>query len=429
MPTFAQTAEEVANRRTQLENDLKSLELQIDAQGKILAEKQKESVSLERDIAILDAKIKEADLSIKARNLSINKLSSEIIDKGKTIGVLTEKIDREKESLAQLLRKTRELDESSAIEFMLSGEKISQFFSDADTFISINSALRDSVVVVSQNKDETAAAKKSLEGKKEEEVSLRTIQELQRKRLAQDKTERNNLLKITRGKESEYQKILKDQQKSAAVIRAELFSLRDTAAIPFGKAVEYATQAGGKTGVRPALILGIITQESNLGENTGQCIVKNLTTGSGVGKNTGRFFATVMKPPRDTEPFVSLASRVGFDPLNTAVSCPPSYGYGGAMGPAQFIPSTWVLYEAKIASYTGHNPPNPWEPEDAFMAAAILLKENGGAGGVYNKERLAALRYFAGWTNATKKAYAFYGDDVMEITAKYQSQINILQGS
>ena len=125
-------------------------------------DKQKESVSLERDIAILDAKIKEADLSIKVRNLSINKLSSEINNKEKTIEILSEKIDREKESLAQLLRKTRELDESSVIEFMLSGEKISQFFSDTEAFVSINSALQNSVEIVSQNKDETALEKKSL---------------------------------------------------------------------------------------------------------------------------------------------------------------------------------------------------------------------------------------------------------------------------
>ena len=156
--------------------------------------------------------------------------------------------------------------------------------------------------------------------------------------------------------------------------------------------------------------------------------MKDLRTGSGIGKNTGRFFPAVMKAPRDTEPFSALAVRVGFDPFSTAVSCPPSYGYGGAMGPAQFIPSTWVLYEEKIARLTGHNPPSPWEAEDAFMASAILLKENGAGAGTFSTERLAALRYFAGWKNASKPAYAFYGDDVMELTAKYQGLIDVLQG-
>jgi membrane-bound lytic murein transglycosylase B len=98
------------------------------------------------------------------------------------------------------------------------------------------------------------------------------------------------------------------------------------------------------------------------------------------------------------------------------------------MGPAQFIPSTWVLYEDRIAGLTGNNPPNPWNPEDAFMAAAILLADNGATDHSYAAERLAALRYLAGWTNAKKPAYAFYGDDVMDLAAKYQQQIDIING-
>lgn len=99
------------------------------------------------------------------------------------------------------------------------------------------------------------------------------------------------------------------------------------------------------------------------------------------------------------------------------------------MGPAQFIPSTWVLYEERISRATGHNPPNPWDPYDAFMASAILLMDNGADALTAKAERLAALRYLAGWTNATKKAYAFYGDDVMELSEKYQRQIDILNNS
>jgi len=423
------TAADVDARRAKLESDLSSIEAEIAAQKQILVDKQREAVSLERDVAILDAQIKEATLSIKARDLTIQKLASDISDKKVTIGNLSEKLDREKESLAQIIRKRQEIDSFSLAEAVLSNEDLSEFFSDLDSFDAVQASLRQSFEVVTTTRTQTEEEKKTLEEKKIEETDLRTIQVLQRQRIEEKRAERNNILKLTKGQEKIYQQILQDKEKSAAAIRAELFALRDSAAIPFGKAVEYATLAGQKTGVRPALILGIITQESNLGENTGQCYVKNLTTGSGVGKNTGRYFATVMKAPRDTVPFSELAGRIGFDPLNTAVSCPPSYGYGGAMGPAQFIPSTWVLYESKIANLTGHAVPNPWDAQDAFMASAVLLKENGASAGTYTAERLAALRYFAGWANANKSAYAFYGDDVMELAAKYQGMINVLQGS
>jgi hypothetical protein len=77
------------------------------------------------------------------------------------------------------------------------------------------------------------------------------------------------VLKDTRGQEKVYKEILKSQEKTAAQIRAELFSLRGTAAIPFGQALDFANAASAKTGVRPAFILGILAEESNLGENIG----------------------------------------------------------------------------------------------------------------------------------------------------------------
>ena len=97
------------------------------------------------------------------------------------------------------------------------------------------------------------------------------------------------------------------------------------------------------------------------------------------------------------------------------------------MGPAQFMPTTWLLYKAAIARATGHNPPSPWDPKDAFMGAALLLKDNGARAGDYKSEWTSAMKYLAG-ANWKKAAYRFYGDDVMAIAVKYQEQIDLLKG-
>jgi len=49
--------------------------------------------------------------------------------------------------------------------------------------------------------------------------------------------------------------------------------------------------------------LAILTQESDLGKNIGQCYLKDPVTGDGVGKNTGRKFERVMNPKRDVPVF------------------------------------------------------------------------------------------------------------------------------
>ena len=92
------------------------------------------------------------------------------------------------------------------------------------------------------------------------------------------------------------------------------------------------------------------------------------------------------------------------------------------MGPAQFIPSTWVLYKDKIGAITGANPPSPWQPKDAFMASGLLLADNGAV----TNERMAAGKYFAGsnWNSYLGRSYA---NQVLAKVDKYQEQITFLR--
>ncbi|OHA20132.1 MAG: hypothetical protein A2849_03535 [Candidatus Taylorbacteria bacterium RIFCSPHIGHO2_01_FULL_51_15] len=405
----AQTAADVLTHRQQLEKQLADLEAQIAVQQNLLKQKQGESESLKRDIAILDAKITSAKLSIKARDIAIQNLTGDIGEKQTTINGLNEKLQREKLSLAQLIRKTNEIDNRPPIAVLLGEGSLSDVFEELDTFSTVQKALKDSFVVIDDTKATTLEQKNALEDKRAEEQQLRQLQVLEQQKIQVQEREKQKILKDSKGQEAIYQKIIFSTQKTAAQIRSELFTLTGSAAIPFEKALEYAKHAEAATGVRAAFILGIIAEESNLGEN--------------IGTGTWR---VDMKAPRDTEPFLRITASLGLNPDTMPVSKKPWYGWGGAMGPAQFIPSTWVLYEDRIAKATGHNPPSPWNPEDAFAAAAILLKDNGAARGTFAAERLAALRYLAGWVNASKPAYAFYGDDVMELAEKYQQQINVL---
>ena len=108
------------------------------------------------------------------------------------------------------------------------------------------------------------------------------------------------------------------------------------------------------------------------------------------------------------------------------VSCPWQGGWGGAMGPAQFIPSTWELYATKVAAALGiSGMPNPWDPQHAFMASSTYLGALGANKGGYTAERTAALKYYAG-SNWNKKANAFYGDGVMKKATSIQADIDLL---
>ncbi len=405
----------VVERRQQLEEELTKLESQISSYQTTIEEKQREATTFERDIAILDAEIAKAKLEIKVRDLSINKLVAAINDRSQIIDGLLQKLNEEKASLAELFRRRNELDNTSLVEALLGYEKLSDFFADSDNFETIQKAIQESFAAIKTTKADTETEIEDLQNKKGEEMELRALQALEKKRREEAEANKNNLLKLTKGKEKEYQKLLASRQKDAATIRSQLFMLRGSAAIPFEKALEYANKVSQITGIRPAFLLGVIAEESNLGANVGTGNWKTELAHSSCAKQRTAF--------------VELTASLGLDPDLMPVSKKAWYGYcGGAMGPAQFIPTTWQLYSNRVSKVTGHNPPSPWDPLDAFAASAIYLKDLGAASRILADERKAALKYLAG-SNWQKKAYSFYGDDVMALAVKYQEQINILQAN
>lgn len=428
----------VDERRARLQSELSRIERDIAEQQIFLEAKQRERVSLERDVAILDAQIDRAKLSIKARNLVIQGLTRDIQQKEGTIIGFDEKIVREKESLGAILRQANEISDTSLVLIALGNDTISDFFADLEAFESVQKRLFESFHAIEQSKQVTRVEKEDLEEKRGQEVGLRQVQELEKRKIETQEAEKQRILKATKGDEAAYQALIATKQKSAAQIRAELFALRGTAAIPFGKALEYADAAARETGIRPAFLLAIIAEESNLGENVG--------TGS---------WRVDMHPKRDQPVFKALTDHLGLNPDTMPVSKKPWYGYGGAMGPAQFIPSTWVCFAGyvnmttgkcgpnsdgswsgpweyqkskdRIGRRTGDYPPNPWDPKDALMASALYLTDSGADAQTRAAEFRAAMCYLAGCGNVNNKSLQFYGNEVMELAVKYQGMIDVLR--
>ncbi|MFH1175506.1 MAG: glycoside hydrolase family 3 N-terminal domain-containing protein [bacterium] len=206
---------------------------------------------------------------------------------------------------------------------------------------------------------------------------------------------------------------------SAAEIRAknfELLGVPDT--FTFGEALDIAKYVEGITKVRPAFLLGILQEELTL-EKFDLCYLTNLNTGEGVRAIDGKILQKTMHPKRDIPGFLAITKELGKDPLKTLVTCPMSFGWGGAMGPADFIPSTWLLYKNQIERITG-KPADPWNINDAFLAAGLYLSDSGAASKTRDKEWQAAMIYFSGSANSP---YTWYADDALKIADKLERNI------
>lgn len=416
---------------------LSTIDQQILAQQKLVEEKQAERQSLERDIGLLEAEIRKSQLGIQARAIAIRELNDQIGDKVAVVTVLDERSDRQKQSIAALLRKTQEIDDKSLAELMLTNTNFSNFFADFEDYRTINNSLRESLQVLSEIKRDTVDQKRSLEDRQQTEARQKQLQEMEKANIEAKESEKNNILEVTKGQEATYQAHLAESQRTASQLRAALFELAGGGGrIPFPEAVTLAKVAGQRTGVAPALILAILEQESAFGANIGQCTYDQMVQGRPT------------MGPGSVPVFTVMAEVLGFDIATQKVSCPITpggvrYGWGGAMGPSQFIPSTWASYGGYVN--TGNDvyvynaaqdsikqllglsgPSNPFRNQDAFLATSLLMRDNGASGGGHQAEWLAAVRYYAGWGGASNPTNHPYGDQVMNRKARLEAEIRTL---
>jgi peptidoglycan hydrolase CwlO-like protein len=423
MVSFAQVSDA---ERAQLEKELAALQAEIAQKEKELASQKQNSASLSKDVTVLTSQINKAKLEIQAKNKTLQQLGGQINQKDKTIQTLDTKRSRQEESLSQILRKKYQMDNSTLAEILLSKQTLSGFLGEVDNLQSINEGIQTSFGIIKKTKELTAAEKDALEQKKNQENDVKYQLENQKKTVETTQAEKNRMLSISKGQEKNYEAVIKDRQARAAQIRSRLFELRGQKGIAFGDAYKYAVEAAKATGVRPAFVLAIMTQESSLGKNVGQCNVggKSKTWQESM---PGPADIAAGKSRRDDESaFLRITKKLGLNPDTTPVSCPlASGGWGGAMGPSQFIPTTWEGLESSIMKAANSSTANPWNPEHAVIATSIYVGRLGAKAQTYTAERNAACSYYSG--HACGGSNEFYGNSVMNIAAKLQKDIDFLK--
>ncbi len=382
-----------------------------------------EKKTLQNQVSSLGKKVKDLENQIAQSNLSIKVFTNQIGDTEQSIEETMKSIADQEQKIAELLRAAKEEDNKSFFEIFIMSENLADFFDNMlylETLSQKNKDVLDNYYSLHEGLREK---KTKLEDQTDQLKNLVIIQGEKKLETAETKKEREYYLGIT---EKEYQAKLaekKDIDKKAAQISVRLFELvgQEGGGIEFGEAAKLAKYAEGLTGVKAALILAIIHQESRFGHNVGQCYVTDFETGNGTNLQ-GTYKARVMSPTRDVPPFLDVVKALGKDPKKTPVSCwipmysnGKPYGWGGAMGPAQFIASTWKSIRPDADALLGRTA-NPWVIKDAFVASAVLLKKNGAVSDPYT----AACRYYAGQCNTAGKGYA------NTVTAKMKSFQNDL---
>ena len=394
-------------------------------QSQISAIKKKER-NLSYEIRLLNNKVKNLNYQIYKNNLIIKDLNIQIGGTEKSIKETEDKISGIKEKLKTILELRREEDKRSVIEIFLLDKKLSDFFDDIIALEALNKKTQELLGNIKELKTSLEKQQESMLNDKSDLEKRQILADLQKKKSAEAKEEKSRILRITKGKESTYQKYLEETKKEAEKIRKKIFELAQVSSnqsLTMEEAYKLAVQVSRITKIRPALLLGLLKVESNIGNNVGQCNCD----GRAYCRHPDIHWKNVMTR-RQWPYFEKITSELGLNSNTTPVSCSVSGGkvqWGGAMGAAQMMPETWYKYgyKRRVENITGIKPASPWRVKDAFLAAALYLSD-WGASSKREVDEIGAVRaYLCGTTRLTRACRIAGGRSYVYNVMKYADKI------
>lgn len=407
---------DVQQEISEKEKQIQELERQKEEYQKQLTEKRGAAKTLQREISILDTEINKIRLEIRSLDLAIQKTGLEIDQTIKKVDENLAKTERVRQSLAQFVKLIHRSDQESLVEILLKNRDLSDFFGNLESIRLSQEKAQLTIRELKELKIQLENIQEELEQEKTEQVNLRNIQQIQKQSVDSKKREKDTILKETKGEEKKFQTLVVKTEQDIEKIRNQIRFLLGQG-ISLEDAIKYGQLAAIRVGIRPAFLLAILDVESGLGRNVG--------TGDWLNDMYNCYLrrGKVSRAETEKNAFFAVIGKLGLNADSVKVSAAPSYGCGGAMGPAQFIPSTWLLYEDDVARLTGHNSPNPWSVEDSFMAAAVYLANAGAASQTQTAEIKAANTYLSGKANCRQSICRYYSNVVLQKAAEIEKDL------
>ena len=399
-----------------------------------------EAYGIQDTIVKLDNEIKISQSYINKKIAKANRLKKDTTLTEKDIVFLNTEQAKVNQSLKTLIFQRNQIEGNTIVEALLSKKTLSEFFEDIDTASFVEKRISTQIKKIKEEKEDLQRLGLELEERELLERELAEEKKIENNKIKKNKSYKNELLGILKKEEKGFVVSLESREEAKRAILARKFSVASGAKVSFGEAYEVIKTYQKELGMDPAFVLAILFQESGwkgkIGGNIGQCTYnqKNSHGNSVHGYE-------VMKKGWQAD-YLEIMNDLKINPEKQKISCPiPSDGsYGGAMGPAQFIPPTWKGVRKTAANIIGkdYRAMSPFINRDAFVSSGVLLKWNyySQACSDYSKkyrhissdrtlrERCAAAKYYAGgnWF----KFRMTYGESVLQRANRFREDIRTL---
>ncbi|MFA5831700.1 MAG: peptidoglycan DD-metalloendopeptidase family protein [Candidatus Paceibacterota bacterium] len=221
----AETEEEIAlrNKISQKNNELETLKSQIDTYQKQLDFTQKEAKTLQNTVKALDIDRQKMNTSIKLTQKQLEATSLSIEETDYEINDSESKMKMSTEAIGEVLRAMDQTDSRTLIETILSNKKLSDMLDESMELsklrIEVDKHLKELQLykeTLEKEKTKSEKQKKKLGGYKAQLVDQKTVLDIAKK-------EKNDLLSLTRNRETDYQRILDANLARKEAFEKELF--------------------------------------------------------------------------------------------------------------------------------------------------------------------------------------------------------------
>lgn len=419
----ASVTDEIQSRQRQIEE----YQRQIDVYQQQADQLGTQSRTLQNEIAKLNARIGQITAEVNRLRASIEQTGFEIQDTEAKISDAEKQLAGHRAQLSRYLQISNQSDQQSLAEVLIGQDALSDFFGYLHDVERTQDMLAQAIRSIQELRVSLDAHREDLEGKKGSLERMRALQEIEQRSLGSTKQQKDTVLKQTKGQETKFQKLVQETQKNIDRLREQIVYLQKSG-ISAEDAVKYGQLAAVGAGIRPAFLLALLETESRLGQNVGtgnwrddmyECYLRL----SNIAKTADRKAYYIKRAETEKNAFMAIIQKLGLNPDSVKVSREPSYGCGGAMGPAQFIPSTWLAYEESVSAITGNRPPNPWSVYDAFTAAAVKLARGGATSKDRTGETRAAKAYISGNAQCTQSVCNSYANTILLKAAQIEQDL------
>lgn len=226
-PASAFRIDELKSKISEHNQEIEGVQKEIEEYQQQINQTLKEAASLGRDIRKLEITRKKlaSDVYLTKNQIGATELTIEQL--GLEISLKTKEIGNKKDVLAEIIRAINESEMQSIVEITLAHDNFSDFFNDLERMKNLQNEININLTKLKELKKTLQEEKTEQTKEKERFENLRARLTDQKILVERNKSKKDNLLRETKNKESNYRKILNDRLARQKALEEEISELEE----------------------------------------------------------------------------------------------------------------------------------------------------------------------------------------------------------